>query len=37
VLAARAAGHSWQIIGVALGMTRQASWERFGKVAGDKP
>jgi hypothetical protein len=31
VLAARAAGHSWDVIGKSLGMTRQAAQQRFGK------
>lgn len=29
VSAARAAGHSWELIGAALDMSRQAAWERF--------
>jgi len=33
VLAARAAGHSWDAIGGALGTTRQAAQQRFGRVA----
>jgi hypothetical protein len=28
---ARQAGHSWTEIGRALGVTKQAAWERFGK------
>jgi hypothetical protein len=28
---ARQAGHSWTEIGQALGVTKQAAWERFGK------
>ena len=31
VSAARAAGDSWTIIGAALGTTRQAAFQRFGK------
>lgn len=31
VLIARGAGSSWADIGQALGMTRQAAWERFSK------
>jgi hypothetical protein len=34
VAAAREAGDSWTIIGAALGVSRQAAWERFGKRAG---
>jgi hypothetical protein len=30
VLDARAAGDSWAVIGAALGVSRQAAWERFG-------
>lgn len=33
VLSARSAGHSWEAIGDALGMTRQAAQQRFGKGA----
>lgn len=29
---ARAAGVSWELIGTALGVSRQAAWERFGKA-----
>ena len=29
---ARQAGDSWATIGVALDMSKQAAWERFGKV-----
>jgi hypothetical protein len=29
--AARAAGHSWSEIGEALGITKQAAWERFAR------
>lgn len=32
VAAARAAGDSWTIIGVALGISRQAAWERFRNI-----
>jgi hypothetical protein len=32
VLAARAAGASWQMIGEALGMSKQAAWERYGRT-----
>ena len=28
---ARQAGHSWTEIGQAFGLTKQATWERFGK------
>ena len=35
VLAARGAGDTWDAIGVALGITRQAAYQRFGKTAGD--
>ncbi|WP_087486277.1 hypothetical protein [Brachybacterium massiliense] len=31
VLAARAAGDSWTMIGAALGVTRQAAQQRFGR------
>jgi hypothetical protein len=31
VAAARAAGDTWDAIGVALGTTRQAAYQRFGK------
>lgn len=31
VLAARGAGHSWEVIGTSLGMSRQAAQQRFGK------
>jgi hypothetical protein len=31
VAAARAAGDSWAMIGMALGVSRQAAWERFGR------
>lgn len=30
VAAARAAGESWSVIGIALGVTRQAAYQRFG-------
>ena len=30
VQTARDAGHSWSTIGLALGVSRQAAWERFG-------
>lgn len=33
VIAARAAGDSWAMIGTALGVSRQAAFQRFGKVA----
>lgn len=29
VAAARAAGFSWELIGAAVGISRQAAWERF--------
>jgi hypothetical protein len=32
VAAARAAGDTWDAIGVALGISRQAAYQRFGKV-----
>lgn len=32
VLAAREAGASWQMIGEALGMSKQAAWEKYGKA-----
>lgn len=32
VSAARAAGHSWEQIGDALGTSRQAAWERFRRL-----
>lgn len=35
VTAAHDAGHSWHQIGAALGTTRQAAHERFGKAVGD--
>lgn len=31
VVAARTEGISWQMIGEALGMSKQAAWERYGK------
>ena len=31
VRAARAQGHSWTEIGMAMGMTKQAAWRRFTK------
>jgi hypothetical protein len=31
VAAARDAGDSWTMIGAALGTTKQAAWQRFGK------
>jgi hypothetical protein len=31
VAASREAGISWQMIGDALGISRQAAWERYGK------
>ena len=31
VKAARAQGHSWTEIGLAMGMTKQAAWRRFTK------
>lgn len=33
VAAARAAGDTWDAIGVALGISRQAAYQRFGKAA----
>ncbi|GCB01625.1 hypothetical protein NCCNTM_52590 [Mycolicibacterium sp. NCC-Tsukiji] len=33
VLAAREAGDTWDVIGVALGISRQAAYQRFGKDA----
>lgn len=36
VAAAREAGDSWAIIGVALDTTRQAAYQRFGKVTADR-
>lgn len=33
VAAARAAGDTWDIIGVALGTSRQGAYQRFGKAA----
>lgn len=33
VTSARSAGHSWEAIGKALGMTRQAAQQRFGKAS----
>lgn len=32
VVAARKAGASWQMIGAALDMSKQAAWERYGKL-----
>ncbi len=37
VAAARKEGLSWEAIGDALGMSRQAAWERFGKTRTPKP
>lgn len=37
VRAARAQGRTWEEIGVAVGTTRQAAWQRFGKVAPATP
>lgn len=31
VMAARAAGYSWSVIGAALDITRQAAYQRFGR------
>jgi hypothetical protein len=36
VSACRDAGYSWEAIGGALGMTRQAAWQRFSGEEGDK-
>lgn len=33
VIAAREAGDSWNMIGIALGVSRQAAFQRFGKIA----
>lgn len=35
VAEARAAGDTWSMIGIALGTTRQAAFQRFGKNVGD--
>lgn len=35
VTAARAAGDSWTVIGAALGTTKQAASQRFGKTSND--
>ncbi|WP_342778740.1 hypothetical protein [Phytoactinopolyspora halophila] len=35
VAAARAAGDTWSMIGIALGTTRQAAFQRFGKHVGE--
>ncbi|MGW5144994.1 hypothetical protein [Rhodococcus koreensis] len=37
ISAARSAGHSWDTIGAALGISRQAAQQRFGKRIGDAP
>ena len=37
VKAARAAGDSWTVIGMALDTTRQAAYQRFGRDAGAEP
>ncbi|KXF50473.1 hypothetical protein AXA44_19050 [Rhodococcus sp. SC4] len=37
IAAARSAGHSWDTVGAALGMSRQAAQQRFGKRIGDAP
>jgi hypothetical protein len=37
VRAARAQGRTWEEIGEAVGTTRQAAWQRFGKVAPATP
>jgi hypothetical protein len=37
VTSARAAGSSWEAIGSALGMSRQAAQQRFGRKASDTP
>jgi len=33
IRAARANGHSWEQVARALGMTRQAAWQRWGRPA----
>ncbi|GJJ23713.1 hypothetical protein [Mycolicibacterium mageritense] len=33
VIAARQAGDTWAMIGVALGISRQGAYQRFGKIA----
>ncbi|HEY9411758.1 MAG TPA: hypothetical protein VIP77_19420 [Jiangellaceae bacterium] len=35
VAEARAAGDTWSMIGIALGTTRQAAFQRFGKHVGE--
>jgi len=32
VARARAAGHSWELVGAALGITRQSAWEKFRSI-----
>lgn len=36
VAEARAAGDTWDMIGMALGVTRQAAYQRFGRIVGEK-
>jgi hypothetical protein len=34
---ARRTGASWTDIGIALGVSKQSAWERFGRLTGEEP